>query len=116
MVSLYTYEDIFQSKEVFGYNTYSYITVNMDDFVIYIVARNIEYGAVLMQYRKVTAYNSILLKEHKRNNPTHHLEFGVVVFALKLWNHYLYWFRFEAFEDHECLRYISSTQQDLNFR
>ncbi|XP_019251201.1 PREDICTED: uncharacterized protein LOC109230128 [Nicotiana attenuata] len=39
---------------------------------------------------KVIAYASRQLKTHEKNYPTHDLEFAAVVFALKIWRHYLY--------------------------
>nr|GEW81125.1 putative reverse transcriptase domain-containing protein [Tanacetum cinerariifolium] len=48
------------------------------------------YGAVLMQREKVIAYASRQLKVHEENYTTHDLELGAVVFALRLWRHYLY--------------------------
>ncbi|GJU03956.1 putative reverse transcriptase domain-containing protein [Tanacetum coccineum] len=50
----------------------------------------LELGAVLMQNKKVIAYASRQLKIHEKNYTTHDLELGAVVFALKLWRHYLY--------------------------
>ncbi|KAJ9556067.1 hypothetical protein OSB04_010681 [Centaurea solstitialis] len=47
-------------------------------------------GCVLMQRGKVIAYASRQLKAHEANYPTHDLELAAVVFALKLWRHYLY--------------------------
>ena len=49
------------------------------------------------------------------NYPTHDLELVAVVFALKLWWHYLYGAQFEIFKDHQSLKYIF-TQRDLNLR
>ncbi|GJS37718.1 putative reverse transcriptase domain-containing protein [Tanacetum coccineum] len=46
-------------------------------------------GYVLMQRGKVIAYASRQLKIHKQNYTTHDLELGAVVFALKIWRHYL---------------------------
>ena len=43
------------------------------------------------------------------------MELGAVVFALKVWRHYLYGAKFEVFTDHKSLKYIF-TQQDLNLR
>ena len=40
---------------------------------------------------------------------------ATVVFALKLWRHYLYEARFEIFTDHQSLKYVF-TQRDLNLR
>ena len=36
------------------------------------------------------AYGSRQLKNHEQNYPTHDLELAVIVFALKIWRHYLY--------------------------
>ncbi|GJZ75653.1 putative reverse transcriptase domain-containing protein [Tanacetum coccineum] len=47
-------------------------------------------GAVLMQKEKVIAYASRQLKIHEKNYMTRDLELGAVVFALKMWRHYLY--------------------------
>ena len=46
---------------------------------------------------------------------THDLELAAVVFALKLWRHYLYGESLEVFSDHKSLKYIF-TQRDLNAR
>ncbi|XP_073153287.1 uncharacterized protein [Henckelia pumila] len=59
-------------------------------FVIYIDASKSGLGAVLMQDGKVIAYASRQLMIHEKNYPTHDLELAAVVFALKLWRHYLY--------------------------
>ncbi|GJU23906.1 putative reverse transcriptase domain-containing protein [Tanacetum coccineum] len=56
----------------------------------------------LMQRVKVIAYTSRQLKIHEKNYTTHDLELGAVVFALKIWRHYLY----ELFSDYDCeIRY-----------
>ncbi|GKE02321.1 putative reverse transcriptase domain-containing protein [Tanacetum coccineum] len=47
-------------------------------------------GAVLMKNEKGIAYASRQLKIRKKNYTTHDLELKVVVFALKMWRHYLY--------------------------
>nr|GEZ16926.1 putative reverse transcriptase domain-containing protein [Tanacetum cinerariifolium] len=47
-------------------------------------------GAVLMQKEKVIAYASRQLKVYEKNYTTHGLELVAVVFALKMWRHYLY--------------------------
>ena len=60
------------------------------DFAVYCDASNIGLGAVLMQNRMVIAYASRQLKIHEKNYPTHDLELAAVVFALKIWRHYLY--------------------------
>ncbi|GJV94020.1 putative reverse transcriptase domain-containing protein [Tanacetum coccineum] len=60
------------------------------DFVVYYDASLKGFGAVLMQWKKVIAYVSRKLKDHEENYTTHDLELGAVVFALRLWRHYLY--------------------------
>ncbi|GKA61673.1 putative reverse transcriptase domain-containing protein [Tanacetum coccineum] len=61
-----------------------------ENFVVYCDASHKGFGAVLMQREKVIAYASRQLKKHEENYTTHDLELGVVVFALRLWRHYLY--------------------------
>ncbi|KAD5802564.1 hypothetical protein E3N88_13924 [Mikania micrantha] len=61
-----------------------------DDFIVYCDASNLGLGCVLMQRDKVIAYASRQLKVHEKNYTTHDLELGAVVFALKIWRHYLY--------------------------
>ena len=61
-----------------------------EDFVVYYDASNQGLGCVLMQRGKVIAYASRQLKTHEVNYTTHDLELGAVVFALKIWRHYLY--------------------------
>ena len=72
-------------------------------------------GAVLMQHERVIAYASRQLKPHEVNYPTHDLELAAVVFALKLWRHYLYGAKCLIFTDHKSLRYVF-TQRELNMR
>ena len=72
-------------------------------------------GCVLMQKGKVVAYASRQLRPHERNYPTHDLELAAVVFALKIWRHYLLGQRVNIYTDHKSLKYIF-TQRDLNMR
>nr|GFA86051.1 DNA/RNA polymerases superfamily protein [Tanacetum cinerariifolium] len=60
-----------------------------DDFVVYCDASNQGFGCVLMQRNKVIACASRQLKIYEKNYTTHDLELGAVVFALKIWRHYL---------------------------
>nr|XP_027086619.1 uncharacterized protein LOC113708357 [Coffea arabica] len=62
----------------------------MEGFVIYSDASKNGLGCVLMQNGKVIAYASRQLKSYEQNYPTHDLELAAVVFALKIWSHYLY--------------------------
>ena len=61
-----------------------------EGFVVYSDASKLGLGCVLMQNGKVVAYASRQLKIHEQNYATHDLELAAVVFALKLWRHYLY--------------------------
>nr|GEU88327.1 putative reverse transcriptase domain-containing protein [Tanacetum cinerariifolium] len=72
-------------------------------------------GAVLMQKEKVIAYASRQLKVHEKNYTTHDLELGAVVFALKMWRHYLYGTKCVVFTDHKSLQHILD-QKELNMR
>ena len=49
-----------------------------------------------MQFGRVVAYGSRQLKNHEQNDPTHNMELAAVVFALKIWRHYLYSEEFEV--------------------
>ncbi|GJT18597.1 putative reverse transcriptase domain-containing protein [Tanacetum coccineum] len=65
--------------------------------------RRIGLGCVLMQRGKVIAYASRQLKIHEKNYTTYDLELGAVVFALKIWRHYLYGIKsIELFSDYDC--------------
>ncbi|OMO58913.1 reverse transcriptase [Corchorus capsularis] len=84
-------------------------------FTIYSDASKKGLGCVLMQNGKVVAYASRQLKPYERNYPTHDLELAAVVFALKIWRHYLYGEKCEIFTDHKSLKYIF-TQKEINMR
>jgi len=61
-----------------------------EGFVVYSDASGKGLGCVLMQHRKVIVYASRQLKTHEVNYPVHDLELTAVVFALRIWRHYLY--------------------------
>ncbi|GJV84384.1 putative reverse transcriptase domain-containing protein [Tanacetum coccineum] len=61
------------------------------------------------------AYASCQLKVHEKNYTNHDLELGVIVFALKIWRHYLYGTKCIAFTDHKSLQHILD-QNELNIR
>ena len=61
------------------------------------------------------AYASRQLKPHEQNYPTHDLELTAVVFALKIWRHYLYGEKCIIFTYHKSLKYLL-TQKELNLR
>ncbi|GJU87022.1 putative reverse transcriptase domain-containing protein [Tanacetum coccineum] len=66
-----------------------YTKEKSEDFIVYCDASKKGLGAVLMQREKVISYASRQLKIHEKNYTTHDLELGAVVFALKIWRHYL---------------------------
>nr|GFA64888.1 putative reverse transcriptase domain-containing protein [Tanacetum cinerariifolium] len=78
-----------------------------EDFIVYCDALNKGLGVVLMQREK--------LKIHEKNYTTHNLELGAVVFALKIWRHYLYGTKYTVFIDHKSLQRILD-QKELNMR
>ncbi|CAH1412294.1 unnamed protein product [Lactuca virosa] len=86
-----------------------------EDFVVYCDASNQGLGCALMQRGKVIAYASRQLKTHEVNYTTHDLELGAVVFALKIWRHYLYGTKCTIFTDHKSLQHILN-QKELNMR
>jgi len=85
------------------------------EFVVFSDASRLGLGYVLMQDGRVIAYASRQLKKHEENYPTHDLELAAVVFALKIWRHYLYGELCRIFTDHKSLKYLL-TQKELNLR
>ncbi|GKD24741.1 putative reverse transcriptase domain-containing protein [Tanacetum coccineum] len=86
-----------------------------ENFVVYCDASHKGLRAVLMQKEKVIAYASRQLKIHEKNYTTHDLELGAVVFALKMWRHYLYDSKCVVFTDHKSLQHILN-RKELNMR
>ncbi|KAD6119251.1 hypothetical protein E3N88_10522 [Mikania micrantha] len=86
-----------------------------DNFTVYCDASRQGLGCVLMQKDKVIAYASRQLKVHEKNYTTHDLELGAVVFALKIWRHYLYRTKCIIYTDHKSLQHILD-QKMLNMR
>ena len=68
-----------------------------------------------MQDGKVVAYASRQLKSHEQNFPSHDLELAAVVFALKIWLHYLYGEKCRIYTNHKSLKYLLM-QKELNLR
>ncbi|KAG8498480.1 hypothetical protein CXB51_005010 [Gossypium anomalum] len=68
-----------------------------------------------MQEGRIVAYASRQLKPHEKNYPTHDLELAAIVFALKIWQHYLLGEMCHVYSDHKSLKYLM-TQRDLNLR
>nr|XP_009797932.1 PREDICTED: uncharacterized protein LOC104244242 [Nicotiana sylvestris] len=67
------------------------------------------------KHGKVIAYALRQLKAHEKNYPTHDLELAAMVFALKIWRHYLYGVHVNIFTDHKSLQYIFK-KRELNLR
>ncbi|GKB83053.1 putative reverse transcriptase domain-containing protein [Tanacetum coccineum] len=86
-----------------------------ENFMVYCDASHKGLGAVLMQKGKVIAYAPCQLKIHEKNYTTHDLELGAIVFALKMWIHYLYGTKCTVFTNHKRLQHILD-QKELNMR
>ncbi|GJY97130.1 putative reverse transcriptase domain-containing protein [Tanacetum coccineum] len=84
-----------------------------EDFVVFCEASPKGFGAVLMQREKVIAYASRQLRKNEENYTTHDLELGAVVFALRLWRHYLMALNV-VIHRHKSLHYIMD-QKELNY-
>jgi len=84
-------------------------------FVIHSDASGQGLGRVLMQHDRVVAYALRQLKSYEQNYLTHDLELAVVLFALKIWRHYLLGNRVKIYTDHKNLKYIF-TQKEINIR
>nr|GEV06693.1 putative reverse transcriptase domain-containing protein [Tanacetum cinerariifolium] len=86
-----------------------------EDFIVYCDASIKGLGVVLIQREKVIAYASRQLKIHEENYTTHDLELNAVVFALKIWRHYLYGTKCTMFTNHKSLQHIQD-QKEMNMR
>ena len=91
------------------------IPSNLGGFIIYSDASRKGLGCMLMEHGKVIAYASRQLKNYEQNYPTYDLELAAVVFALKIWRHYLFGERCEIYTNHKSLKYFF-TQKELNMR
>ncbi|GKD62543.1 putative reverse transcriptase domain-containing protein, partial [Tanacetum coccineum] len=87
----------------------------LEDFMVYYDAPGLGLECVLMQRGKVIAYAYRQLKIHEKNYTTHDLELGAVMFAFKIWRHYLYGTKSIIYTDHKSLQHIFS-QKELNMR
>ncbi|GJQ98899.1 putative reverse transcriptase domain-containing protein [Tanacetum coccineum] len=72
-------------------------------------------GDMFMQREKVIAYALCQLKFHEKNYTTHDLELGAVVFALKIWRHYMHGTKYTMFTDHKSLQHILN-RKELSMR
>ena len=91
------------------------IPVPHETFMVYTDASKNGLGCVLMQQGRVVAFASRQLEIHERNYPTHDLELAAIVFALKIWRHYLYGAKVELYCDHKSLKYLQD-QKELIMR
>nr|GEX51712.1 hypothetical protein [Tanacetum cinerariifolium] len=87
----------------------------VENFIVYYDVSHKGLGVVLMQNEKEIAYASQQLKIHEKNYTTYDLELGAVVFALKIWRHYLYGTKCTVFTYHKSLQHILD-QKELNMR
>ena len=85
------------------------------EYVIFSDASLNGLGCVLMQEGKVVVYASRQLKPHEKNYTTHDLELAAIVFALKIWRHYLHGEKCFIYTDHKSLKYLPS-HRELNLR
>ena len=91
------------------------LPLGQDGYIVYCDASRKGLGCVLMQHENVIAYASRQLKKHEQNYPTHDLQLAAVVFALRIWRHYLYGVPCRIFKDHKSLQCLF-TQKELNMR
>ncbi|GKD95130.1 putative reverse transcriptase domain-containing protein [Tanacetum coccineum] len=101
-----------------------FVIVFIDDILIYSKNKkeNKEHLKAILKllkkeelYAKFSKCKFWLPKVHEKNYTTHDLELGAVVFALKIWRHYLYGTKCTVFTDHESLQHILD-QKELNMR
>jgi hypothetical protein len=85
------------------------------DFLVCTDAFKEGLGGVLMQGGRVIAYISRKLRRNEENYATHDLELLAIIYALKVWRHYLVGRKFELRTDHRGLQHIFM-QSDLNAR
>ncbi|KAA0063386.1 pol protein [Cucumis melo var. makuwa] len=97
------------------YSKFLIVPDGSKSFVVYSDASKKGLGCVLMQQGKVVAYASRQLKSHEQNYLTYDLGLAVVVFALKIWRHYMYSKKIQIFTDYKSLKYVF-TQKELNMR
>jgi hypothetical protein len=82
-----------------------------EDFLVCTDASKEGLGRVLMQDGRVITYISRKLRRHEDNYATHDLDLLSIVYALRVWRHYLIGWKFELKMDHSTLQHIF-TQSD----
>lgn len=93
-------------KDKLTYDSILTLPKGIDGFVLYYYVFHMRHGFVLMQQSKVVVYASRQFKVHERNYPTYDLELLTVMFALKIWRHYLYGVHVDIYSDHTILQYV----------
>ncbi|WMV50434.1 hypothetical protein MTR67_043819 [Solanum verrucosum] len=82
------------------------LPVEGKDFIVYCDASYSDLGDLLIEETNGISYASRQLKVHERNYPTHDLELAAVVFALKIWRHYLYGVKCTVFTNHRSVQHL----------
>jgi hypothetical protein len=77
-----------------------------EDFLVCTDASKEGLGRVLMQDGQVIAYISRKLRKHEENYVTHDLDLLAIMYALRVWRHYLIGQKFELKMDHCGLQHI----------
>ena len=77
-----------------------------EGFEVYSDASKNGLGCVLQHNGKVIASVPCQLKPYGANYPTNDIELAAIVFAVKIWRHYLYGETCKIFTGHKSLKYI----------
>ena len=104
---------ISEAQGVVDHNTNTKGPENDADFLVCTDASREGLGGVLMQDICVITYISRKLRRNEENYATHDLELLEIVYALKVWRHYLAGWKFELKTHHYGLQHIFM-QNDLN--
>ncbi|GJV47749.1 putative reverse transcriptase domain-containing protein [Tanacetum coccineum] len=102
--SLPRIDDLFNQLQ--GSNVYSEIDCQSGYHQLRVREEDIPKMAFKTRYRA-----SRQLKIHEKNYTTHDLELGAVVFALKIWRHYLYGTKYTVFTDRKSLEHILNQKE-----
>ncbi|KAJ8758508.1 hypothetical protein K2173_000229 [Erythroxylum novogranatense] len=91
------------------------LPIGEGSYTVYSDASRKGLGCVLMQEDKVIAYASRQLKPYEVNYLTHDLELAAVIFALKIWRHYLEKVRELQVQDPELSKLREEVQRGKEF-
>lgn len=100
------WRDLLRDETSIDHSSYLTIPDSSGGFIVYCDVSRLGLRCVLMQYGRVVIYGSKQLETHELNYPIHDLELAVIVFSLKIWQHYLYGETFEIFTDRKSLKYL----------